>query len=520
MSSRAKGVIALVAILVALVALAVGLTTQIRSAQRAARDAEQHATAEAYTRLAVYRMDSIVAGVLAAEAARSIDLYTKSTVPAAEAKRVIAVFEVDVAGHVTTSLGGEDRQRELAAIVAALPPAPKPPPPLPPTPIVIEAPVITHEATNAADLQQRMEKHVIMRPAPPLAPSRSFGPLEARFVHGELVLARRAPGRMQGVWLDWPALSAELLAATRDLLPDATLTAAPGDTPLAAIPASLVPGSPAAIAGGARVGWALVALWIGVVLAAIAACAVLVGVVRLAARREAFAHAVTHELRTPLTTVQTYAEMLASGQLDATQTATYLETLSREAARLGRLVENVLAYARLGAGRKLDLVSLDARRVLERITPRLEARAAEARMRLEIAPDDAPLGFRGDEVAVEQILFNIVDNACKYAAGAGDRRIIVEAGRTGAEVVLSVSDFGPGVPEEQARTLFTPFDPAPHASHAARLTRRAAPRPASSAPGIGLGLALCRRLAHEMHGELTLHREQDRTVVRLAVPSA
>ena len=96
--------------------------------------------------------------------------------------------------------------------------------------------------------------------------------------------------------------------------------------------------------------------------------------------------------------------------------------------------------------------------------------------------------------AVEQILFNLVDNACKYAVPRGGTAIRVEVGRADGGAGLSflrVRDDGPGVPPKEARRLFRPFHKSAHDA-------------AHSAPGVGLGLALSRRLARSMGGDLRL----------------
>jgi len=98
---------------------------------------------------------------------------------------------------------------------------------------------------------------------------------------------------------------------------------------------------------------------------------------------------------------------------------------------------------------------------------------------------------RADPAAVEQILFNLVDNACKYAGASGDRRIHLEAARRGGRALLRVRDHGPGVNADVAGRMFRPFS-------------RSAAEAAGSAPGVGLGLALSRRLARDMGGELRL----------------
>ncbi|MHC4180996.1 MAG: sensor histidine kinase, partial [Planctomycetota bacterium] len=235
--------------------------------------------------------------------------------------------------------------------------------------------------------------------------------------------------------------------------------------------------------------------WTCVLLAAIAVAALLLGVVRLSERRGAFVTAVTHELRTPLTTFQMYAEMLAEEMVpDAGQQKHYLKTLRAESVRLAHLVENVLCYARLERGRadgRLEAVSLD--QLVRRIEGRLAGRAEHAGMQLVVEARD-PAGqapVRTNVSAAEQILFNLVDNACKYAAAADDKRIHLTLEADHATARLHLRDHGPGFSASARRQLFKPFSKTAHEA-------------AQTAPGVGLGLALSRRLARDMGGDLRL----------------
>ena len=99
-----------------------------------------------------------------------------------------------------------------------------------------------------------------------------------------------------------------------------------------------------------------------------------------------------------------------------------------------------------------------------------------------------------DVGAVEQILFNLVDNACKYGApNAGERIIHVEALPEGKYAMLRVRDHGQGISRAAAKHLFKPFS-------------KSAEEAAHTAPGIGLGLALCRNLSRSLGGDLRLDR--------------
>jgi signal transduction histidine kinase len=317
----------------------------------------------------------------------------------------------------------------------------------------------------------------------------------------ELFLIRRAEdGRVQGAWLAWPKVTTWLLGLVRDLLPAATLEPVSrsqlgGAHQLASLPAQLIPGALDVRdrAGGAPAWLVLVIAWAGVVLASIAIGVLLFGTLALSERRGAFVSAVTHELRTPLTTFRVYTEMLSEGMVRSEeQRMSYLATLRREAGRLSHLVENVLSFSRVEEGRSKELRSpTSVRALIDRIAPRLEERALEATLTMTVDADEDALGSTvlADGSAVEQILFNLVDNASKYGASAGDRRLHVGVVVRGRRIAFSVRDHGPGLAPEAKRRLFVPFS-------------KPANQAAESAPGVGLGLALCRRLARSLGGDL------------------
>jgi signal transduction histidine kinase len=330
--------------------------------------------------------------------------------------------------------------------------------------------------------------------------------MRSLWIADQLILVRRVrlndKNYIQGCLLDWPAIQRQLLGTVHDLLPDAKLsavTAVNADEPahmLASLPVRLELGAlaNAAIEGMSPVRMSLVGAWAAMVLAALAVAALLQGVLSLSERRGAFVSAVTHELRTPLTTFRMYAEMLADNMVpNETSRRHYLETLRVEADRLTHLVENVLLYARLERGRPGGRVApVAVSRILEQATGRLTDRARQAHLEIVVEASEAVRESRvlADPAAVEQILFNLVDNACKYAAGATDRTLHLEARRNAHHVELLLRDHGPGIAAEQRRVLFQPF-------------RKSAHDAARSAPGVGLGLALCRRLARDMGGELS-----------------
>ncbi len=324
-----------------------------------------------------------------------------------------------------------------------------------------------------------------------------------------LLLTRRVATQqkewIQGAWLDWTKLRSELLDAVRDRFPDARVipsleNPSPGAHLLASLPVQLIPGAVSfeAIPFWSPLKVSLGIAWLCVLLAVAAVALVLRGMMALSERRASFVSSVTHELRTPLATFKLYSEMLADGMVkEETKKQQYLETLTGEADRLGHLVENVLAYSRIERGKgPVAAAAVPVSDLVNRIEPRLNQRALLAGMdfSLEVPPDALAQALRTDAGAVEQILCNLVDNACKYGRHDGaPGSIELAVSKERRRLCFAVRDHGPGIPRGEQNTIFLPF-------------HKSAREAAHTAPGVGLGLALCRRLAAELHGTLEIDR--------------
>jgi len=347
------------------------------------------------------------------------------------------------------------------------------------------------------------------------------GPFRPLWFGDRLLVARRVlldtTEVVQGFELDWPRLRTWLREQASDLLPDLELSPLhqidDGDRSyrLASLPIQLT-AAPAPLASAPM--WSpaklsVVAAWIGSAVAVIAVAFLLVGAVSLSERRAAFVSSVTHELRTPLTTFRMYAEMLAHGMVpNEEDRRRYLRTLQAEADRLAHLVENVLSYSRLERGRHVAKTeSIELGSLLDRLDDRLERRTREAGMEWVRDRSDAALKQQVivDRLATEQILFNLVDNACKYAKDAEDKKIelTIRPGKRG-RLDLAVRDHGPGVARNGALRMFKGF-------------QKSATEAAHTAPGAGLGLALSRRLARRMGGGLRWEKPTDGTGARFVL---
>ncbi len=379
----------------------------------------------------------------------------------------------------------------------------------------------TVEPTLSNDYRQRLSANVASQAAaatgaPGAAPT-DLGPLASVWAKAGggsslLVLLRREfkpqtdAGRLfdRGVIayvVDWPELRRSLVAEVSDLLPEPVLrpwqdaSADPESAfVLASAPIALESPRPT---GAPLPAWTPTRITLAIAWFAIGASLVAVGVtlkrtVDLSDRRSRFASSVTHELRTPLTTFRLYSEMLADDMVtDPAQRRVYLDTLKSEANRLSTLVENVLAYARVEEGRMpLARERIAVGDLLSRAAPPLSRRAAECGMTLSV--DAAPAAEEVvdvDAAVVGQILFNLVDNACKYSETSRAREISISVTVSGRVARIAVADHGPGIAPDRVRAAFTPFE--------------RAGRPAGDEiPGIGIGLALSRALARDLGGDL------------------
>jgi signal transduction histidine kinase len=324
---------------------------------------------------------------------------------------------------------------------------------------------------------------------------------------------------VQGVELDWEALRGDLTASIEDVLPGAMLvpsapTQGSSTYRMATIPVALIPPPMGAITSWswspAKVG--LVVTWVAIIATIVAVGVVLRAAIVLSERRGRFVSAVTHELRTPLTTFRLYSQMLADGMVSDEQVRKdYRSTLKRESERLTGIVENVLEYARLsrvrsGKGKSSGEQTLSPGALVARFRPALARRLSQHNMDLVASLDLEAHQERTltiDPHAVERIMMNLVENACKYAAPGEDdteheeqdTRVHLDVSVRDNNLELLIADHGPGIPPNEEARIFGEF-------------QRGRLGLGNARSGLGLGLALSRGLAREMGGDLELVRRR------------
>jgi two-component system, OmpR family, sensor histidine kinase KdpD len=225
--------------------------------------------------------------------------------------------------------------------------------------------------------------------------------------------------------------------------------------------------------------------------------------------RSALLTSISHDLKTPLAAVLGAAGTLRdlSGALSDGEKAELLATIIDEAERLNRFIANLLDMTKLESG---AIVPNTAPHDLGEIVGSALRRAGKIlvhhKVSLELASDLPMLEL--DAVLFEQVLFNLLDNAAKYAPA--DTTISVRAQRDRAQIAIDIMDEGAGIPPAELESVFDKFYRAQKGDHVR--------------PGTGLGLAISRGFVEAMHGTITAANRADRSgavlTIRLPIPAA
>jgi signal transduction histidine kinase len=190
---------------------------------------------------------------------------------------------------------------------------------------------------------------------------------------------------------------------------------------------------------------------------------------------------VAHDLRNPLNLIQITAEMLRDAKLPAPTRDEMLERCIRATQQMNRLIEDLLDATHIRAGGlRLELAAVDLKELLSQINDAYRPLAHERRIFWEASGPDAPTTARMDASRVLQAVGNLVGNALKFTPPGG--HVAVRASVTSHDVVIAVSDSGPGMPPEALGHVFEAF-------WQGKTDRR----------GIGLGLTIAKGIA-EAHG--------------------
>jgi signal transduction histidine kinase len=207
--------------------------------------------------------------------------------------------------------------------------------------------------------------------------------------------------------------------------------------------------------------------------------------------KAAFLASMSHELRTPLQAALGFSQLVRSGLYGPVneQQAEILGRVERSQTHLARLIDDILDFARLEAGRvRMELEHVPLRDVVVELAPLVEPQADKKRLELSLLPPPDSILVRADRHRLKQILVNLVGNAIKFTHDGGTIRL--DAVADGDCAKIRVTDTGVGIPPDRMSAIFEPFvqvDDGHTRAHS----------------GAGLGLAISRDLARAMGGELT-----------------
>jgi K+-sensing histidine kinase KdpD len=200
--------------------------------------------------------------------------------------------------------------------------------------------------------------------------------------------------------------------------------------------------------------------------------------------KDEFLGLISHELRTPVTTIYGNATLLADRAELGDRERTMVGDIQSDSDRLLRIVENLLQLTKLGAGSDLELEPQVLDHVVHRAVVSYRRRHPSREVRLTTSPPSAVVD--GDSTAIELLLENLLSNADKYSPASEPIDVLIE--RHEDEARLHVLDRGIGIPADDAGAVFTTF-------YRTEEARR-------SASGMGVGLAVCKRIVEAQGGRI------------------
>ncbi len=225
--------------------------------------------------------------------------------------------------------------------------------------------------------------------------------------------------------------------------------------------------------------------------------------------RQALLTSISHDLRTPLASIIGSASSLAAHgeELDPPERGSLLRIIREEAERLNRFIGNLLDMTRLESGSLAPRLSLaDLSDLVGAALQRAQRILRDHKIEIALEPGLPMLSL--DVILIEQVLFNLLDNAAKYAPPGST--IAISAHREGDSVLLEIADAGGGIPTADCERIFDKFFRV-HRTDRQRV-------------GTGLGLAICRGFVEAMGGTITADNRADRSgavfTLRLPVPAA
>jgi two-component system, OmpR family, phosphate regulon sensor histidine kinase PhoR len=224
--------------------------------------------------------------------------------------------------------------------------------------------------------------------------------------------------------------------------------------------------------------------------------------------RSDFVANVSHELRTPLSILRGYIEtLLDNPKTSPKELARILQVMERHSKRLGLLVDDLLTLAEVeSANSNLQLSEVNLSELLGKVVHDWEKKVAEKQLKMSVDVAATVPVILADETRLEEVLYNLLDNAVKYSREKGEIRLHAEQ-RDDDEIALSVSDGGVGIGKNDLPRIFERFYRADKA------------RSPESIRGTGLGLSIVKHIAQRHGGRVEAESEPGKgTTIRVLLP--
>jgi len=204
-----------------------------------------------------------------------------------------------------------------------------------------------------------------------------------------------------------------------------------------------------------------------------------------------FMSTVSHEFKSPLTSIRQMAEMLVHGRVPTPERQQkYFTTILRQSERLSHLIDNILDFSKMEEGHKLfHFGKADIIPVVRDIVESFQQHTADQGFQINLAIPEPLPEIVFDREAMEQVIYNLLDNACKYSGDS--RKIEVDLLPKGNRVIISVRDYGIGIRKEDQDKIFSRF-------------YRAGEELTQTVKGSGIGLTIVKQIVEAHHGEITV----------------
>ena len=174
----------------------------------------------------------------------------------------------------------------------------------------------------------------------------------------------------------------------------------------------------------------------------------------IANMRKEFSANVSHELKTPLTSISGYAEIMKDGLVKPEDMKKFSERIYNEASRLITLVEDIIKLSRLDEGKvELEKVEVDLYQLAREVCSRLAPQANARDIRIEVTGESVV--YRGIRQILDEMVYNICENAIKYNKDGGTLSVWVGSTLKGKKII--VTDTGIGIPADQQERIFERF---------------------------------------------------------------